>query len=209
MTLKNGRPCICCGTSAWYDWGNCKQCARNRTKKWRIDNPVRRAELDRKRYHANRKKYQRLAKKWRQNNKDKISEKNKKWRDENPDYLKDYYQKNKKELYQKNRKRVKENRERNREYKRKWKKKNPEQNKIDKHKRRARKNKAGGYFTIKEWQQLCNKYDNKCLCCGKKRKLTVDHIVPIANGGTSNISNIQPLCGICNSKKGIKETDYR
>jgi 5-methylcytosine-specific restriction endonuclease McrA len=47
------------------------------------------------------------------------------------------------------------------------------------------------------------------LCCDKKRKLTADHIVPVSKGGTSNISNIQPLCGPCNSSKGAKTVDYR
>ena len=75
--------------------------------------------------------------------------------------------------------------------------------------RRTRKTAAGGAYTHAQWVVLCNKYGYKCLCCNKKRKLAADHVIPVSKGGTSNIENIQPLCGPCNSKKGTKTTDYR
>lgn len=70
-------------------------------------------------------------------------------------------------------------------------------------------NKAGGFYTTAEWKKLCRKYKHRCLRCKKRRKLTADHVVPISKGGTSAISNIQPLCRACNSKKHTKSTDYR
>ena len=75
--------------------------------------------------------------------------------------------------------------------------------------RRTRKTNAGGSFTAKEFVNLCNYYGNVCLCCNKKLPLTADHVIPVYKGGTSDISNIQPLCRICNSKKGIRTIDYR
>jgi 5-methylcytosine-specific restriction endonuclease McrA len=91
----------------------------------------------------------------------------------------------------------------------KWKKENPEKLVSYAHKRRTAKTKAGGAYTSAQWIALCDKYESKCLCCGKKKKLTPDHVVPVSKGGTSNIDNIQPLCGPCNSRKGTKSTDYR
>jgi len=78
--------------------------------------------------------------------------------------------------------------------------------------RRSRKSQAGGLFTQAEWKQLCIMYDYRCLACGKQfsfDKLTVDHVIPISLGGSSNIDNLQPLCKPCNSSKGTKTIDYR
>lgn len=54
-------------------------------------------------------------------------------------------------------------------------------------------------------------YGYRCLCCGQQFSsgLTVDHVVPLALGGSNWISNIQPLCHHCNSKKHTKIIDYR
>lgn len=74
---------------------------------------------------------------------------------------------------------------------------------------RARKQNAEGKFTKAEWEQTKDKYGNRCLCCGSTESLTADHIVPLKLGGTNYISNIQPLCKSCNSRKGAKVMDYR
>jgi len=90
-----------------------------------------------------------------------------------------------------------------------WQKQNPEYKKAIDQNRRTQKTKAGGSFTVQEWVVLCEKYDYRCVCCHKKRKLTIDHIVPVSKGGTSNIENLQPLCRSCNSRKGTNTVDYR
>lgn len=65
---------------------------------------------------------------------------------------------------------------------------------------------TSGKHTLEEWRDLLSKTDGVCPGCFKKvgiEKLTKDHIVPVCLGGTNNIKNIQPLCGPCNSSKGI------
>lgn len=48
---------------------------------------------------------------------------------------------------------------------------------------------------------------HQCQSCGKTKSetnLTIDHIIPLALGGSNDISNLQTLCLSCNSKKKHK-----
>lgn len=80
------------------------------------------------------------------------------------------------------------------------------------HARRARKLANGGSHTVQEWEQCKAYFDYQCLMCGQREpaiKLTKDHVIPIAIGGTDAIENIQPLCQKCNSSKGNTTIDLR
>lgn len=59
--------------------------------------------------------------------------------------------------------------------------------------------------------QICGisrKYlDDMAPGLGEYLRLEIDHIVPIAQGGTSDISNLQCLCWRCNAKKGSSRTN--
>lgn len=65
------------------------------------------------------------------------------------------------------------------------------------------------HHTEQEWQQLCEKYNHRCLRCGEQKPLTRDHIIPVTSGGVDTIDNIQPLCKVCNSQKNNRTIDYR
>ena len=89
-------------------------------------------------------------------------------------------------------------------YTRDWRRRNRARSVQQVIKRISRLRGAEGSYTFEEWELLKKKHDFRCLYCGRQEpviKLTRDHIIPITKGGSNYISNIQPLCGSCNSRK--------
>jgi 5-methylcytosine-specific restriction endonuclease McrA len=92
-----------------------------------------------------------------------------------------------------------------------YRKSHPEKDRDHTRKRRARKrNVIGGHFTEAQFVELCEHYGNKCLDCGDDNaRLYPDHVIPLGPPHSDEISNIQPLCQPCNSRKHTKTADYR
>lgn len=44
-----------------------------------------------------------------------------------------------------------------------------------------------------------------CVICRLNPATEVDHIKPLAEGGTHEVKNLQPLCKSCHSKKTVRE----
>jgi superfamily II DNA or RNA helicase/5-methylcytosine-specific restriction endonuclease McrA len=53
-----------------------------------------------------------------------------------------------------------------------------------------------------EIKNLIRTRDGKCVCCGRKNSLQVDHINPKHFKGTHETENLQALCSECNNIKG-------
>jgi 5-methylcytosine-specific restriction endonuclease McrA len=68
---------------------------------------------------------------------------------------------------------------------------------------------AKGTHTDSEWQEVVAFFQGHCVRCGVKAEVVKDHIIPIYQGGSDAITNLQPLCRRCNSSKGPESTDYR
>ena len=61
-----------------------------------------------------------------------------------------------------------------------------------------------------EWAEMLTFFSGKCVKCGTSEGCAVkDHIIPIYQGGSDGIGNIQPLCKLCNSAKGSESIDWR
>ncbi|MFI2909448.1 HNH endonuclease [Streptomyces sp. PDY-4] len=48
-----------------------------------------------------------------------------------------------------------------------------------------------------------------CLHCGGRERLEVDHVVPIAQGGTWTLDNAQTLCQDCHKVKSAEDRRHR
>ena len=55
------------------------------------------------------------------------------------------------------------------------------------------------------YREVFLKAKGQCENCGSKHALEVDHIVPKAKGGSSEIANLRLLCRSCNQRAAIQE----
>lgn len=72
----------------------------------------------------------------------------------------------------------------------------------------AKKYGLPGKLSWRDIKKLFATYD-KCLSCGSKEKLSLDHVKPFRLGGFNIYSNLQVLCFSCNASKNAHEIDYR
>src|SRR4029079_17208045 len=69
-----------------------------------------------------------------------------------------------------------------------------------------------GTHTDEQWEAMKEEFGSCCVRCGRTEpdvELVKDHIVPMYQGGSDGIENLQPLCRYCNSSKGPDSTDLR
>lgn len=153
----------------------------------------------------------------------------KKFEQENPNYHRDYAKTHRGQYNQRTIAWRKAHKEQSREYEREWYHKNREH--ILEHKKeynkeykkrpdfkerrtvmdrnaRARRRNVQGKHTVKEIKDQLKRQKGKCYWCGKKLNKDVDvdapqvdHVIPLARGGTNDISNIVIACAACNQSK--------
>lgn len=66
----------------------------------------------------------------------------------------------------------------------------------------------GSGVSAADWRHVVALYGASCLKCGAD-EATMDHVVPLAQGGRHDPDNLQPLCHLCNSVKCAVFADYR
>jgi len=88
-----------------------------------------------------------------------------------------------------------------------WAKANPEANRVRVQNRRARKLANGGECSKGLVDKLLILQKGKCPCCGNSlgKDYHLDHIVPLARGGSNSDSNMQLLTKVCNMQKHAKD----
>jgi 5-methylcytosine-specific restriction endonuclease McrA len=88
------------------------------------------------------------------------------------------------------------------ERKKAWRKKNPARESLSviasSHNKRARRLGLPGHLTVQDVLWIYEYYGEKCMDCGTRENLELDHVKPMSLGGANFPSNIQLTCTKCN-----------
>lgn len=194
----------------------CKDCFNAQKRAERAAKPDKYKDTARKYVEANKKHIQNLKRSHQKENPERYAEVDRKWKEANREKINSKARDRRQEDIERYREIGRNSYERHAEERRKYSldyyKRFPEKSVAATNRRRALKLSAKGSHTEAQWQSLKSFYNFKCLRCGKQEpeiKLTRDHVVPLIQGGSDLIDNIQPLCARCNSKKNYKHIDYR
>ena len=185
-----------------------------------------RQETAKAEYQKNAEKHRETAKQWRAQNRDKHLQDLKTWRENNrarvkgynTTYMPAYRLENRDRLLALGRKYrelngdkvrackiawYEQNKQHVLEKNKRWFKANPDAVIRMTHTRRARVIGNGGVLSAGIVRRLFKKQDGLCACCGKALvRYHLDHIMPLALGGTNTDDNVQLLLPRCNLKKG-------
>lgn len=178
--------CLTCNTSDRYKDGKCKNCVRLRVQ-------------------AYQKKNEDKVKIWRKGFKTRHKE-------NISIQTKEYYAKNKEKIakYHAERRNDPAIKEALRSYKKQWKQNNPDIVSIQQHNRRSKIRAIDGTLSKNIRSVLWDIQKGRCVYCNidlNEVTVHVDHIMPLALGGTNTDDNVQLTCAPCNYKKHYKHPD--
>lgn len=75
-------------------------------------------------------------------------------------------------------------------------------NKAHKHRRKAQKLAAGGSYTARDIHLQLERQKHKCYWCHKKlEQYHIDHVIPLARGGSNAPDNLVLACPRCNMSR--------
>lgn len=153
-----------------------KDIINQRSAIYRKNNPEKEAARQARQRIKHKDRISKNSAEWRAKNPTKIRELGLNWRSSNPDYHA------------------------------KWRESNKGLERIYKQNRRARAKQSGGALSNGLTEKLYNLQKGKCACCGSPLgdKFHLDHIMPLALGGSNTDDNIQLLLPKCNTQKRAK-----
>lgn len=189
---------------------HCNKCNAKATAQWRSANPAGWKVIMRRCYRKNPEKRIQDAYAWKKKNPDKYRVicriATKKWKKANPKKAKEWRILNKERVRIRARLLYQKNPEKYRAYSRKY-SKTPNgvlANAKNHALRRARERKMESTLTLDEWVSIKRLQQWKCAYCKKRKKLTLEHILPVTRGGNHVKENVRALCATCNGSKNNK-----
>lgn len=196
----NGVPCksghLC---ERWTNDCSCVECKKIKSRAFCADWRIKNTE-----------KTKLLNKEWRKNNTDSIKEKQAKYYASNKEAIKEkariYYHENKTAVLERVWKYRSLNVEKIRSMHRMYYAENIESRRHANRAIRAKRLLCEGKHTKQDIERICKAQKRKCAVCKKSLiKYHVDHVIPLAKGGTNYPENLQLLCPNCNHRKSDKD----
>lgn len=182
--------------------GSCKLCVNKKNREWYEANKAQRKISVDKWESANKEARAERAKAYYLENKEAYSERSRRYWAQDPEKMSAranrYYEKNKPA---------------HRASMKAWNERNPDTLRAISHKRRCAERNAEGSFAASDIQKLFESQFGMCTGCGNAlessgdKKYHVDHVMPIALGGSNWPHNLQLLCPRCNLTKNAKHPD--
>lgn len=174
----NGKPCRTCGATLHYNNGGCVACHIVKSRKWNAENRERRRAVVRK--------------------------SDAKYRDQR----REYWTKNRDRLLEQKRAAYAKNKSAHLGKCAAYKKANKDQVNANCAARRARANNPGNKYKREDVARMFDAQMGLCVYCRTfLSKYHVDHILPLALGGSNDPSNLQLLCPPCNRQKHATHPD--
>lgn len=165
------------------------------SKQWREANTDRKREKDREYRERNRDRVLENKRRWHRDNQQKVVKNVACWRKANPGKHRRHNQR----YYVRHQAKINA-------YHRQYREQNPEKEKAKSQRRRAREQNAAGVHTAADIRECYMEQAGRCAYCGMPvyDDYHVDHIIPLARGGTNWPENICIACPNCNLEKGDK-----
>jgi 5-methylcytosine-specific restriction endonuclease McrA len=186
-----------------------------KASKQRYRTSVKGKETERRHYEQNKEKLREKVRLWsrkfRAERPDKARANERRWREANPEKAKAIrravLRKWREQHPEKSREAARRQRRANPNAKRaaekKWRQANPHKLAAKFARRRAVARGANGRCTAEQIAERAKVYGEVCAYCGGKYE-TIDHVIPLARGGSNWPANLRPACKRCNSSKGDK-----
>ena len=194
--------------------GTCKECCKKKSNKYYEEHRDERLKYA-KDY---REEHKDDIKEYKNNNKEKFDEYNKEYqkkyreehKEERKEYDKKYREEHKEERSEYFNKYYEEHKEELKEYNYKWRNDNPEKLFNNSSKRRFKENTQGDGISEEQWYEMMKFFNWTCAYSeeyiggsNNKNIRSIDHIVPLDNGGEHEVWNCVPMLKSYNSQKRI------
>jgi 5-methylcytosine-specific restriction endonuclease McrA len=183
-----------------------KQRQREANKRWCLANPEKLKASKKANYQKNIESIKARKAIWRAANKDKTAAYNKEYYARNPEFHSQrfsvWYEANKEKVNARWRKYHADNLDKINKHRVIYRQQNHDKLVIDSANRQKRLKENGGKLSYGIIPKIRKLQKNKCACCKCDLvKEHLDHIIPLALGGSHSDDNIQLLCPFCNQSK--------